>query len=60
MESIWDLFVLFRQPFSKSEGFPGGSDGKEFTCNAGDPGSMPRLGRSSGEGHGNSHSSTLA
>ena len=53
MESIWDLFVLFRQPFSKSEGFPGGSDGKEFTCNAGDPGSMPRLGRSSGEGHGN-------
>ena len=22
-------------------GFPGGSDGKEFACNAGDPGSIP-------------------
>ena len=27
-------------------GFPGGSDGKEATCNAGDPGSTPGLGRS--------------
>ena len=34
-------------------GFPGGSDGKEFTCNAGDLGSIPGLGRSPGEGHGN-------
>ena len=34
-------------------GFPGGSDGKESACNAGDPGSIPRLGRSSGEGNGN-------
>ena len=25
-------------------GFPGGSDGKEFTCNAGDPGSVSGLG----------------
>ena len=25
-------------------GFPGGSDGKEFTCNAGDPGSISGLG----------------
>jgi len=33
--------------------FPGGSDGKESACNAGDPGSIPRLGRSSGEGNGN-------
>ena len=31
-------------------GFPGGSDGKELACNAGDPGSIPRLGRSPGEG----------
>ena len=36
---------------SKS-GFPGGSDGKEFTCNAGDLGSIPGLGRSPGEGKG--------
>ena len=33
--------------------FPGGSGGKESACNAGDPGSMPRLGRSTGEGNGN-------
>ena len=29
-------------------GFPGGSDGKESTCKAGDPGSTPGLGRSLG------------
>ena len=34
-------------------GFPGGSDGKESTCNAGDPGSIPGLGKSPGEGNGN-------
>ena len=33
--------------------FPGGSDGKESACNAGDKGSIPGLGRSPGEGHGN-------
>ena len=31
-------------------GFPGSSVGKESTCNAGDPGSIPELGRSPGEG----------
>ena len=30
--------------------FPDGSVGKEFACNAGDLGSIPGLGRSSGEG----------
>ena len=34
-------------------GFPGGSDGKESACNAGDPGLIPGLGRSPGEGNGN-------
>ena len=34
-------------------GFPGGSDGKESTCNVGDPGSIPGSGRSPGGGHGN-------
>ena len=29
--------------------FPGGSDGKESACNAGDLGSVPGLGRSPGE-----------
>ena len=33
--------------------FPGGSDGKQSACNAGDPGSVPELGKSSGEGNGN-------
>ena len=33
-------------------GFPGGSDGKESDCNAGDLGSIPRLGRSLKEGKG--------
>ena len=37
-----------------SVGFPGGSDDKESTCIVGDLGSIPRLGRSPGEGHGNS------
>ena len=34
-------------------GFLSGSDGKESACNGGDPGSIPRLGRSPGEGNGN-------
>ena len=33
--------------------FPGGSDGKEHVCNAGDLDSIPRLGRSPGEENGN-------
>ena len=32
---------------------PGGSDGKESACSAGDPSSIPGLGRSPGEGNGN-------
>ena len=32
-------------------GFPDRSVGKESTCNAGDPGSIPGLGRSPGGGH---------
>ena len=46
-------------PFSQFVGFPGGSVGKESTCNAGDLGSVPGLGRwrpglgrSPGEGNG--------
>ena len=33
-------------------GFPHSSVGKESACNAGDPGSIPGLGRSTGEGIG--------
>ena len=34
--------------------FPGGSDGKEYACNVGNLSSIPRSGRSPGEGNGNS------
>ena len=34
-------------------GFPGGSDGKESTCNAADLGLIPGLGRSPGERNSN-------
>ena len=47
------------QPSVFVSGFPGGSDGKESICNAGDLGLIPGLGRSPGGGHGN-HSSILA
>ena len=33
-------------------GFPGGSDGEESACNAGDLGSIPGSGRFPGEGNG--------
>ena len=33
-------------------GFPGGSNGEESVCNAGDLGSIPVLGRFPGEGNG--------
>ena len=45
-----DTFFLFPMMVG---GFPGDSDGKESACSAGDPGSNPGLGRSSGEGNGN-------
>ena len=34
-------------------GFPGGSEVKVSASNVGDPGSIPGLGRSPGEGNGN-------
>ena len=37
---------------SYSMGFPGSSVSKESACSAGDPGSIPGLGRSIGEGNG--------
>ena len=33
-----------RSIMSNSLGFPGGPGGKEFVCNAGDPGSIPGSG----------------
>jgi len=40
-------------PVFKGLVFPGGSDGKASVYNVGDPGSVPGLGRSPGEGNGN-------
>ena len=42
----------FESKFSGFQGFPDSSVGKESTCDAGDPGSIPGLGRSTGEGIG--------
>ena len=39
--------------FEETRGFPGGSDGKESTCNPGDSGSILGSRRSPGEGNGN-------
>ena len=44
---------LYLEVFLCFEGFPGGSNGKESACNAGDLGSIPELGRSPGGGQGN-------
>ena len=47
------LVPLQLAPDIKNFLFPGGSDGKESACNAGDGGLIPGLGRSPGECNGN-------
>ena len=52
------IFIIYNQDYPRvlkcvHQDFPGGSDGKASTYNAGDPGSIPGLGRSSGEENGN-------
>ena len=42
-----------KETWRKPKDFPGGSDGKESACNAGDLVSIPGCGRSRGEGNGN-------
>ena len=52
----WDWKIPWRRdrlPTPVFLGFPGGSDGNESICNAGDLGLIPGLGRSPGGGHGN-------
>ena len=53
------MTLTFTSPLIETElilwlavGFPGSSVGKEFACNAGDPGSIPGSGRYTGEGIG--------
>ena len=45
--------ILSRVYINLPMDFPGGSDGKVSAYNVGDPGSIPGLGRSLGEGNGN-------
>ena len=50
----WNVDHIFDQEPPALQGhLPGGSDGKASVYNVGDPGSIPGLGRSSGEGNGN-------
>ena len=71
--SVHDKYILCGPQFPKiqnqlcgirqllrTEGFPGSSAGKESTCNAGDPGSTPALGRSTAEGIGYAFQYSLA
>ena len=46
------MATFIYSPENRYWGFPGGSDGKESACNAGDPGSTRGMGRSPGEGNG--------
>ena len=48
---VWK--ILWRRDRPVFLGFPGGSDGKESACNAGDLGSIPEFGRSPGGGNSN-------
>ena len=58
LKGIFYLFVKWPiiyldNPLLMDRDFPGGSDGKVSAYNAGDLGSIPGSGRSSGEGNGN-------
>ena len=46
------LWIYFKTILTNLWGFPGGSDGKESACNAGEPGLIPGSGRPPGEGNG--------
>ena len=47
------IYYTYPPPTPHIYGFPGGSDSKVSACNSEDPGSIPRSGRSPGEGNGN-------
>ena len=52
VQVLFTVLFAICHVFAQVLGFPGGSNGKESTCNAGDLGSIPGLGRSPGEGNG--------
>ena len=53
LEALEDCLGEKYVKLTKYQGLPGGSDGKESACSAGDLGLTPGLGRSSAEGNGN-------
>jgi len=50
-----ELFISHIWHLSQLQGFPGGSDSEESVCNAGDPSSIPGLGKSPWKGNGYPH-----
>ena len=52
--AFWDQDTEMHLKASHMSLFPGGSDGEESACSAGDLGSISGLGRSLGEAHDNS------
>ena len=46
-------FGIYLGSFTKAWGFPGGSDGEQSACSAGDTDLIPGLGRFPGEGNSN-------
>ena len=54
-QSIWKAHIWISTISLKCWVFPGDSDSKESTCNAGDPASIPESARFPGEGKGNPH-----
>ena len=50
---IFFFLVKFSYSLKYQSGSLGGSDSKEYACSAGEPGLIPELGRSLGEGNGN-------
>ena len=53
LKNVRSMIFLYLSSSLSSMGFPGGSDGKEFACNAADLGSIPGSGRFPGGGNGN-------
>ena len=52
-KNIYHRAININVYFPRAMGFPGGSNGKESSCSAGDLGLIPGSGRSPGEGNGN-------
>ena len=53
LKTVGGKYELLLILFGTKQHIPGGSDGKESTCNSGSPGSIPGSGRFLGEGNGN-------